>query len=643
MSKLANLLVLVCIILSFHICEAQPDTIFFEDFTDGFEGWEIESNHNLEDVHGWHWRDDHYHPNIDPPYMLAYKLTDWEDALYLDTELRTPYLDCSGYETVELSFDGSSDWYYDEEFWVCPWMELYVYSSGPTTGFLMPYGNAEPFDINMGNAENVKIEFVLRSSIHTNWALDNVLVQGFSPGSGFGQQQIISTNADGARSVFSIDLDDDGDNDVLSASSYDDKIAWYENYDGLGSFSEEQVISTDADGAISVYSIDLDGDGDNDVLSASTNDDKIAWYENTDGQGSFGDQRLISLSADSVLSIHSADLDGDGDNDVLSAYQNRIAWQSNTNGLGDFGPLQVLTNNIWGANSVFAVDFDGDDDMDVLAAGTGSLYYYDNQSIIAWFENYGEVHPFGRFSTERYITYEIYGVNFIHCTDVNGNGVYDVVTNSELGDIGQFSWFTNYGWEFNIAYLLSSIRSAYSADIDLDGDIDLLSAESSSIKWYENTHGIPNFEFQEVITTDAEYAQCVYSADLDGDGYFDVISASRDDDKIAWYRNRLYNYHNPVKNVGYEELPTSYEITSIYPNPFNPSTNISVELPATSFLEIRVFNIIGQQVTTLASGQYNPGYHNFTFDGSNLSSGIYFIQVTVPGKMNKIRKVVLLK
>ncbi|MFQ6604417.1 MAG: fibronectin type III domain-containing protein [Fidelibacterota bacterium] len=76
-------------------------------------------------------------------------------------------------------------------------------------------------------------------------------------------------------------MDGDGDMDVLSASYGDDKIAWYENTDGNGTFGAQQVITTLADGAQSVYASDLDGDGDMDVLSASYLDDKVAWYENT--------------------------------------------------------------------------------------------------------------------------------------------------------------------------------------------------------------------------------------------------------------------------------------------------------------------------------------------------------------------------
>ena len=97
--------------------------------------------------------------------------------------------------------------------------------------------------------------------------------------SGFGPQQVVSTNADGAASVYATDLDGDGDADVLSASHLGDKIAWYENIGG-GSFGPQQVITTNADDARSVYATDLDGDGDADVLSASYFDNKVAWYEN---------------------------------------------------------------------------------------------------------------------------------------------------------------------------------------------------------------------------------------------------------------------------------------------------------------------------------------------------------------------------
>jgi uncharacterized protein YuzB (UPF0349 family) len=133
----------------------------------------------------------------------------------------------------------------------------------------------------------------------------------------FSQHIIIERTVDWPVSVYSADLDNDGDIDVLSASELDDKIAWYEN-EGAGFFRTQHVISTDAQGAQCVFAADLDNDGDMDVLSASDHDNKIAWYEN-DGTGAFGIQQVISTDAQGAQSVYAADLDGDNDLDVLSA------------------------------------------------------------------------------------------------------------------------------------------------------------------------------------------------------------------------------------------------------------------------------------------------------------------------------------
>ena len=148
---------------------------------------------------------------------------------------------------------------------------------------------------------------------------------------------MITTEVAAPDCVYAADLDGDGDLDVLSASHYDNKVAWYAN-DGSGQFGSQQVISTAVDGARSVYAADLDGDGDLDVLSASSylqeydgfRDSKIAWYVN-DGTGQFGPQQVITTAAVGAKCVYAADLDGDGDLDVLSASSedDKIAWYEN--------------------------------------------------------------------------------------------------------------------------------------------------------------------------------------------------------------------------------------------------------------------------------------------------------------------------
>ena len=74
-------------------------------------------------------------------------------------------------------------------------------------------------------------------------------------------------------------MDADGDMDIVSASFYDDTIAWYEN-DGAANPSWTAAdIATSADGARNVFVADMDNDGDMDIVSASYNDATIAWYE----------------------------------------------------------------------------------------------------------------------------------------------------------------------------------------------------------------------------------------------------------------------------------------------------------------------------------------------------------------------------
>ncbi|MDG1500610.1 MAG: C-type lectin domain-containing protein, partial [Planctomycetota bacterium] len=123
----------------------------------------------------------------------------------------------------------------------------------------------------------------------------------FKPQVGWSWPKVITNSADGARSVYAADLDGDGDADVLSASFYDDKIAWYENFGG-GAFGPQQVISTAGANPSSVYTSDLDGDGDVDVLSTSHGDGKVAWYENL-GSGVFGTQQVITISAAGAFSV----------------------------------------------------------------------------------------------------------------------------------------------------------------------------------------------------------------------------------------------------------------------------------------------------------------------------------------------------
>lgn len=78
--------------------------------------------------------------------------------------------------------------------------------------------------------------------------------------------------------------------------------------------------------------------------------------------------------------------------------------------------------------------------------------------------------------------------------------------------------------------------------------------------------------------------------------------------------------------------PAKFELYQNYPNPFNPSTTISFVIPNTSFVTLKVFDILGSEVATLINEEKEPGYHSIQWNGSGSSSGMYIYQVNAKSK-----------
>jgi CubicO group peptidase (beta-lactamase class C family) len=109
----------------------------------------------------------------------------------------------------------------------------------------------------------------------------------------------------------------------------------------------------------------------------------------------------------------------------------------------------------------------------------------------------------------------------------------------------------------------------------------------------------------------------------------------------------LFKYGILNSTVGIEDLkdtdsPKKIGLNQNYPNPFNPSTTIEFSLPKSGYCELKVYNILGKEVSTLVSKKLNQGNHTYTFDGKNLASGIYYYQL-VAGDFREVKKMILLK
>ena len=96
--------------------------------------------------------------------------------------------------------------------------------------------------------------------------------------------------------------------------------------------------------------------------------------------------------------------------------------------------------------------------------------------------------------------------------------------------------------------------------------------------------------------------------------------------------NALGDYAVFLNSTLEKPLPSEFEIKMNYPNPFNPSTTIPIELPGKSFVEVAIYNILGEKIVILSEGIKSSGYHNILWNGTNqfgqpVSSGIYFVSV----------------
>ena len=98
--------------------------------------------------------------------------------------------------------------------------------------------------------------------------------------------------------------------------------------------------------------------------------------------------------------------------------------------------------------------------------------------------------------------------------------------------------------------------------------------------------------------------------------------------------------------VGIEPDVTPANIFSLnqnYPNPFNPNTMISYQVPAESYVTLKVFDALGREVATLADGVEQPGYKSVNFNAESLASGLYFYQIKIGSAYSDTKKMLLLK
>jgi len=359
------------------------------------------------------------------------------------------------------------------------------------------------------------------------------------------RRRTIGTAPGNVRDIETVDLDGDGDADVLCASTESfikyslATVGWYENLDSLGNFGLQTVLSIPGGGSAKLVAADLDGDGDKDVLVAyAPNSGSLLWATNSDGLGNFGSSQLIDTAGTSgFTAAEVGDLDGDGDLDVLSAPGNfvltgtKVVWYENVDGGGGFGAAQLISTGN-GISQVITADFDSDGDADVLWMAT-------NASSISWAENTGGLGAFGP-------PQQLSSVNprAIAVADLDGDADLDVLALNQFPQT--IEWYSNTDGlgGFGPAQLIASPLAfdVHLADIDGDGDADVFSGASfaSPVARYDNTDGGGTFGAPQVLSVGTEGVTVLGGADLDGDGDQDIVSGGSGTVNLGWFENRLF-------------------------------------------------------------------------------------------------------
>lgn len=341
----------------------------------------------------------------------------------------------------------------------------------------------------------------------------------------------IATGYLGPYGIHAADMDGDSDLDILTVESDTGAIHWWENISGDGTDLVKHVIDPDFTRPWMIRAYDVDGDDDLDVLCVNDGYDTVAWWENTNGDGTHWAYHFISDELRSVDSVLGADLDSDGDADVLVAAHNadEVAWFENADGVGLVWVKHRLIYPLERAVVVEVSDLDGDGDLDVATVG---------RDKVMWLENID-----GDFSTHHTVFVgNSYYNRWLAAEDIDGDGDSDLVVTEEFHHT--LSWFENrldesMPWTRHQIDNLYRVHTLDSGDFDGDGDADVVatSVHANTVAWYDNLNGDGSSWDKKELSTSFVGALGLHAIDFDQDYDEDILVTGIYGNTIAWWRN----------------------------------------------------------------------------------------------------------
>jgi hypothetical protein len=183
----------------------------------------------------------------------------------------------------------------------------------------------------------------------------------------------------------------------------------------------------------------------------------------------------------------------------------------------------------------------------------------------------------------------------------------------------------NLGATNKVDSILLNWESAYAAAYDVQVSTD--SANWTSVySTSTNSGGMNNIK---ILPVDARWVKVIGSRRGTAWGY-------------SLWEFSVFKAGSGVLDVPPNQLPLGYQLQQNHPNPFNPTTSIRYSLPLAAKVTLNVFNTLGQVVATLVDAVQDAGSYDVQFDGSNVTSGVYYYRI-VAGDFSATKKMLLMK
>ncbi|MFQ5605102.1 MAG: FG-GAP-like repeat-containing protein [bacterium] len=448
------------------------------------------------------------------------------------------------------------------------------------------------------------------------------------------------------KTLYTVDVDGDGDLDIISGQRATDEPVTVIRNDGKGNFLQQETYKLRVD-ARSIFGNDFDNDGDVDlVVTTALTEGTIAVLFN-DGNGFFNRvTRFTQSSNDSfgTVRVHDGDINNDGYVDLIYVSVHRdsafglVGFMKN-DGTGNFTETNQIKLRNRPGRPVIA-DFNNDGWLDVVVGmqfTVGQSEFWNGMGI---FLNNCD----GSFAEPQYYTYFL-RTESLYSNDFDGDGDLDIAVS--MNPEGLLIYLNDGQGAFPDSVDLrerDSVFNIWGADFDGDMDIDLLETETPSlpdvllpvIRLYNNPgdaqFSSSNADILKMSDLNRGYGYRPDGGDLDGDGDIDLIVPF--DSSGSWL-SFFFNQAEPLSvEDGAANVPDDFVLEQNFPNPFNPETNIVFALPAKGRVKLTIFNVQGKKVITLLDDKMHAGQHLLKWDGKNdkgqtVGSGVYFYKLEV--------------